>query len=128
MNVEYKVLLLKNILVQYKIVNGSIRTIKEILFNHMDEPCHIPDKQPVCVIVEFKQSTIAEELKWRIHLDKICIPIIPVIIHFEEKNRIITSIVSRICTYIMIYKSKSMSIGLKNPFESVIVYHLEKGE
>ena len=51
----------------------------------MDESKHMPYELPVCVIVELKQSTITEESKWRTDLEKTCIPIVPVAIHYEKR-------------------------------------------
>ena len=53
-----------------KLVNGSIEIVKEIMFEHGDEPRHIPYELPTCIIVEFQQSTFAVETKWRTNVDK----------------------------------------------------------
>ena len=60
LNIECKFMLLKTILDHYKLVNWSIGTVKGIYFKDMDGPKHIPYKLTACVIVEFKQSIIAE--------------------------------------------------------------------
>ena len=54
LNVGCKVMLLINEIKEYKLVNGSIGIVKEIMFEHMDGPRHIPYEFPACVIVEFK--------------------------------------------------------------------------
>ena len=63
-------MLLINKIKEYKLVNESIGIAIEIMFEHMDESRHIPYELPVCVIVEFKESTFAEETKWRTNLNK----------------------------------------------------------
>ena len=64
LNVGCKVMLLINELKEYKLINGSIGIVKEIIFEHKDRPRHIPYELPVCVIVEFKESTFTEGTKW----------------------------------------------------------------
>ena len=68
LNVGCKVMLLKNSPSEYKLVNGSIGTVKEIIFEHKNGPRHIPYKLLACVIVEFKESNFSEEIKWRTDL------------------------------------------------------------
>ena len=63
-------MLLISKLKEYKLVNESTGIAKKIMFDHMDEPRHIPYELPVCVIVEFKESTFVEETKWRTDLNK----------------------------------------------------------
>ena len=46
LNVRCKIMLLKNILAQYKLANGSIGTIN--FFLNVDEPRHMPHELPVC--------------------------------------------------------------------------------
>ena len=70
LNVGCKVMLLINELKEYKLINGSIGIVKEILFEHKDGPKHIPYKLPACVIVEFKECTFAEGTKWQTNLEK----------------------------------------------------------
>ena len=53
-------MLLINELKEYKLVNGYIGIVKEIIFEHKNGPRHIPYELPACVIVEFKDSTFAE--------------------------------------------------------------------
>ena len=60
LNVGCKVMLLINELKEYKLINGSIEIVKEIIFEHKNGPRHIPYELPACVIVEFKDSTFAE--------------------------------------------------------------------
>ena len=64
LNVGCKVMLLINELKEYKLINGSIGIVKEIIFEHKDGPRHIPYELPACVIVEFKESNFSEETRW----------------------------------------------------------------
>ena len=63
-------MLLSNELKEYKLINGSIGIVKEIIFEPNDGPRHIPYELPACVIVEFKENTSAEGTKWRTDLDQ----------------------------------------------------------
>ena len=67
-------MLLINELKEYKLINGSIGIVKEILFEHKDGPKYIPYKLPACVIVEFKECTFAEGTKWQTNLEKKLVP------------------------------------------------------
>ena len=70
LNIEYKLMSLKHFLHEYEIINGSIAIVKAIMFKRRNGPRHMPYGLPVCVIIEFKESTFAEETKWRTTLDK----------------------------------------------------------
>ena len=63
-------MLLINELKRYKLINTSVRIVKEIIPEYKDGPRHIPYKRPACVIVEFKESTFTEGTKWQTNLDK----------------------------------------------------------
>ena len=54
-----------NELKEYKIINGSIGIVRKIMFEHKDEPTHIPYELPIYVIVELKESNYSKETKWR---------------------------------------------------------------
>ena len=41
LHIGCKIISLNIILTQYKLVHGSIRTVEEIIFKHMDEPRHM---------------------------------------------------------------------------------------
>ena len=47
-------MLLINELKEYKVINGSIGIVKEIIFEHRDKPKYIPYELSTCAIVEFK--------------------------------------------------------------------------
>ena len=94
----------------------------------MDEPRQMPYELPVCVIIEFKENTFAEDTRWRTDLDKIYIPIAPVIICCEEYCCSVTYILLRVCMVIAIHKSQGMSIGPGNLLGCVIFYLPEKEE
>ena len=60
LNVGCKVMLLMNILSSYNLVNGSIGTVRDIIYKHKSEPRQIPYKLSTCVVVGFKECTIDE--------------------------------------------------------------------
>ena len=70
LNVGYKVMLLKNYPYKYKLVNDSIEIVKKIIFENRNGPRNIPYELPACIIVEFKESNILGENKWRTYLHK----------------------------------------------------------
>ena len=127
LNVGCNVMLLKKSPSEYKLVNGSIGTVRK-KFKHRNGPRHIPYELPVCVIVEFKESNFSETTKWRTDLHKQLIPMDSVTIHCERKCCTVTSILLRICKAITLYKAQGMSIGPRKPFESVIISLPKKGE
>ena len=84
LDVGCKVMLLINELKEYKLINGSIGIVREIIFEHKDGPRHIPYGLPVCVIVEFKESIFSEETKWRTDLEKTYVPINPTTVRCDK--------------------------------------------
>ena len=70
LNVGCKVMLLKNSPHKYKLVNGSIGIVKNIIFENRNGPRNIPYELPACIIVEFKESNFSEENKWRTDVHK----------------------------------------------------------
>ena len=125
-NIGYKVMLLTKMFTQYKLVNGSIGSIEEIMFKHMDRNNHMTYELLICFTIEFKETYIDEESEWRINLDKIYIPIVLVTIRCARKYCTITSIPLMLCKVITIHKSYGMNIRHCNPFKSVIVYSLKR--
>ena len=121
-------MLLKNSPSEYKLVNGSIGIVKEIIYKHKDGPRHIPYQLPACVIAEFKESNFSEDTKWRTEKHKSLIPVAPMPILCEKKCCTVTSIPLRICKVITIHKAQGMSIGKGKSFESVIISLPKKGE
>jgi len=85
LNVECKVLLLMNIFHNFKLVNGSIGTVRDIIYKHRSGPRQIPHYLHICVIIDFKEYTVDEESKWRDDLPSTCIPIIPLTIRCEKR-------------------------------------------
>ena len=128
LNVGCKVMLLINELKEYKVINGSIGIVREIILEHKDGPRHIPYELPAYVIVGFKESNGSEETRWRTDLEKTYVPINPKTIRCDKKCCIVTSIPLRVFKAITIHKAEGMSIGPGKPFESVIISLPEKGE
>ena len=98
------------------------------MFEHGDEPRHIPYELPTCIIVEFKESNFSEENKWRTDLHRKLIPVAPITILCERKCCTVISIPLRVCKAITIHKAQGMSIGPQKAFESAIISLPEKGE
>ena len=117
-----------DILPNFKFVNGSIETVRDIIYKHNNGPRQIPYQLPTCVIVDFKECSVDEEFKWRDDLPSTYIPIIPLTIRCESRCCAATSISLRVCKALTIHKSQGMSIEPGNPFESAITYLPEKGE
>ena len=63
-------MLLFNELKGYKLINRSNEIAKKSKFEHKDGPRNIPYELSACAIFELKESTFAEETKWRTDLDK----------------------------------------------------------
>ena len=77
LNVGCKVMLLINGITEYKLINGFIGIVREIIFEHKDGLRHIPYELRACVIVEFKESNFSEETKWQTDLEKTYVPMNP---------------------------------------------------
>ena len=127
LNVGCKVMLLTNILLNFKLVNESIGTVRDISYKHKNWLRQIPYQLHLCVVVDFKESTVDEESKWRDNLSRTYIPIIPLTIRCEKRCCTVTSIPLRVCKVFIIHKSQGMNVGPGSSFESAIIYLTEKG-
>ena len=58
------VMLLRNFIVEWKIMNGSIGVVRQISYHHPDGPTHDPSCLPAYVIVEIPQSIISVDKKY----------------------------------------------------------------
>ena len=128
LNVGLKVMLLMIILPNFKLVNGSIGTIREIIYKHKSGPRQIPYQYHNCVIFNFKECTVDEESKWRDDLPSTYIPITPLTIRCEKRCCTVTSIPLRVCKALTIHKSQGMNVGPDNPFKIIVTYFAEKKE
>ena len=54
-----------NILPNFKLVNGSIETVRDIIYKHKNESRQMPYQLPTCVIVDFKECIVDEGFKLR---------------------------------------------------------------
>ena len=127
-NVGCKVMLLMNIIPDFKLINGSIGTVIDIIYKDKNGPRQIPYQLPTCVIVDFNECVVDEEFKWRNELPSTHIPIIQMSIRCEKQCCTVTSIPLRVCKALTIHKSQGMSVGPGHPFESAVIYLPEKGE
>ena len=105
LNVGCKVMLLINELKEYKLIDGSIGIVIEIMCEHKDGPRHIPYELPACVIIEFKAIIFSEETKWQTDLENTYVPINRTTIRCDKNWCIVTSIPSRVCKAITIHKA-----------------------
>ena len=121
LNVGCKVMLLMNIILDFKLINGSIGTVIDIIYKHKNGPRQIPYQLPTCVIVDFKECTVDEEFKWHDDLPSTYIPIIPSTIRCKKRCCTVPSIPLRICKALTIHKAQGMSVGAGNPFESTVI-------
>ena len=121
-------MLVMNILPNFRLVNGSIGPVIDIIYKHKNGPRQIPYQLPTCVIVDFKECTVDEEFKWRDDLPSTYIPIIPLTIRCEKRCCTVISITLRVCKDVTIHEIQEMSVGPGNSFESAVMYLPEKGE
>ena len=103
-------MLLKNSPSEYKLVNGSIGIVKEIILKHSDGPRHILYELPACVIVEFKESNFFWNNKMANWKTQKCHFSYSYTHSLREKCCTVTSIPLRIYKVITIHKAQGMII------------------
>ena len=73
-NIGCKVMLLMNNLPNFKLVNGSIETVRDIIYKHKNEPRQIPYQLPTCVIIDFKNVLLVKHLNgamtYQVHISR----------------------------------------------------------
>jgi hypothetical protein len=120
------VMLLRNFVVEYKLMNGSVGTIREIVYKSNNGPDN-DNELPSYVIVEFPNSTIPEEDSLIPGKPATMVPIPIVIDRCQKRCCSVTTVPLRVCIAITIHKSQGMTIGDGQIFEKVIVYLPEAG-
>ncbi len=123
------VMLLRNFVVEYGLMNGSIGIVREIVYESKEGPNGSSFELPIYMVVEFTHCTIGSDVNGQCFEDKplTWIPIPVVKDHCDKKCCSIETIPLRVCIAITIYKSQGMTIGPGQQFEKVIVYLPEAG-
>ena len=120
------VMLLRNFIVEYKLMNGSIGVVKQIVYENKEGPAD-RNNLPAYVIVEFSECEIPEEENLIDGRNSKCVPIPVVEDRCDKKCCSIKTIPLRVCIAITIHKSQGMTIGEGEIFEKVVVYLPEEG-
>ena len=118
------IILLRNIIVEWKITAGFIGVVRKILYHHPDGPTHNPSYLPAYVIVEFPQSTIPVDKKYFTDRPSTWVNTPAVIESYERKCCNISTIVLRVFISINIHKYQGMIIGPNKIFEYVVIHLL----
>ena len=116
------VMLLKNFVVEHNIMNGSVGTVRKIVYDEQRGPHSSPQKLPSYVVVEFRNVSIDDQSKAFPDYPPTCIPIPVVTEQCEKKCCSITTIPLRICVALTIHKCQGMTIGVGQTFERAVVY------
>ena len=122
------VMLLRNFIVEYNIMNGSIGIIRKIVYEEHDGPKNSTNVLPSYVIVEFKNVVIPEENKAFPEHPNNWIPIPVITQHCEKRCCNVTTIPLRVCVALTIHKSQGMTIGPGENFEHAVVYLPDKSK
>ena len=74
LNVRCKVMMLMNILPNFKIVNRSIGTVRDIIYKHRSGPIKILYQPPICVILILKNVLLVKNLNgamtYQVHVSR----------------------------------------------------------
>ena len=122
-----KVMLLHNFIVEYKIINGSIGVVRDIVYKDHSGPNN-EEALPEYVIVDFPESTIPEEEKSLPNLPRTFVPVPVVDIRCEKKCCSMSMIPLIISIAITIHKSQGMTIGPNEMYEKLIYHFHEENQ
>jgi hypothetical protein len=118
-----KVMLLKNFVVEeWHILNGSIGTVVDIIYEDDDGPIADGYPLPLFVVIDFPNSNIPEEHKCFPNRPRTHVAIPVVQERCQKKCCCITTIPIRVCIAITIYKSQGLTIGNGEQFERVVIH------
>ena len=121
--IDCHVMLVRNFIVDdYKIMNGAIGIVKDIVYKESDGPHHTDGELPASVIVDFPQTCIPQEKGLIPGQNSTWIPIPVVTERCERQCCSISTIPLIVCKAITIHKSQGMTIGPHQQFEKVIVH------
>lgn len=117
------VMLLTNIITELNLMNGSVGTVRQIVYEFPEGPRgpNGPKTHPLYVVVDFPDCTIDEEDKLIENMPRTCIPVPVVTQRCEKQCCSATSIPLRVCKAITHYKSQGQSIGPGNAWTKVVV-------
>jgi ATP-dependent exoDNAse (exonuclease V) alpha subunit len=117
------VMLLKNFIVEeWHILNGSIGTVVDIIYDHVDGPMAPGNPLPLFVVVDFPCSNVPEDKKCFPHLPRTYVAIPVIHERCERKYCSIETVPLRVCVAITIYKSQGITVGKGEQFEHVVVH------
>lgn len=117
------VMLLINFIVEYKIMNGSVGTVKDICFENKEGDAMDDDGSVyVYAVVEFPDSTVPENKAMIPGKPSTWIPIPLVQCRCERKCCSIRTLPLMICKSLSIHKSQGMTVGEGKQFKKVVVH------
>ena len=105
-------------IVEEKLTNGSIGTVKEIVYDNPRVP-NIVGNLPLYVVVDFKESTLRKSLLPDCPTTYVHVPVVNDI--YERKCFTIYSIPLRFCKELNIYKIQGLTVGSVKGWEHAIV-------
>ena len=120
-----KVMLLKNYVVEHNLKNGSIGTLKYVVYPTSEGPMYSDQSDPTMslplyAVVEFEKSTIPTDEAWDPANPKL-VPIPLTTIRCEKNCCSMTTLPLRVCKAITTYKSQGLSVGQGQEWEYVVV-------
>ena len=112
---------LKNCVIEWAIINGSLDSVGDIVFEHSSGQRNQPEILYVLVGVEFPKSTIPGQNKWFVDKPSARVPIHVVSDQCEKRWCMMNTSILRVCNTIIIHKYQGMIIGSGHEFEKVVV-------
>ena len=116
-----KVMLLNIFIVEHKIMNESVGTVKDICFRYPEGDRKSGDDM-VYVVVDFTDCTIPDHQKLIPNKPRTWVPIPMVQRRCERKCCSMKTIPLQICKSLSIHKSQGMTVGEGKQFKKVVVY------
>lgn len=120
-----KVMLLKNYIVELGLMNGSVGTVVDIVYEEAEGPRN-QSNLPAYVIVDIPKCMFpAVGIGYTEQAPKTHVPI-PITKEFcERKCCTIETIPLRVCKAITIHKGQGITVGLNHDWENVVIYFVE---
>jgi hypothetical protein len=114
-------MLLHNFILEYKLMNGSVGTVRDICFQHPDGDKNTEDEMKY-VVAEFPDSTIPEGQNLIPGQPATWVPIPLVQRRCERKCCSISAMLLQLCKSLSIHKSQGMTVGQGKQFKKVVVH------